>query len=144
MDRSRIIITGAESTNNLFRMLLESCTEGRFVCTECATGLEAKNVIGKGVRFDLVVMDVALTVEDDSFSLKDASRTGIRLIRMMLERGTSRRFYVCTSHASCSEEVQQLCSGRAALLFEHHLDNDPEDFIEKVNGLLKTPIPSKG
>jgi CheY-like chemotaxis protein len=134
-----LIADSAEGTNVFYERMLGK----NFECTICTTGKAAKKVIEQGEGFDLALMELVLPVEDEKLRLEDAWTTGVRLIRMMLEKGTCQRFYVCTSQDRYQEQVISLCDGRAVLHFEHLFDNEPEEFLGKVTGLLDTPIPAR-
>jgi len=136
-DKKKIlIIESAKGLSRCYEYLLGE----KFECTCCFTGMEAKKVIERGKRFDVVIMAIVLPIEDQSLSLEDCYETGIRLMALMLERGTCRRFYVISTRLKNGSEISAMCEGKAVLRFEHALDIEPEEFAGNVVRLLSEAI----
>lgn len=130
-----LVIGGAHSTNVLHEWFLRE----KFVCIVCDTGFEAREVIESGRVFDLVITDIVIPIEDTELTLDDVWTTGIRLIIMMLEKGTCKRFYVCTDQ-KFKHEVERICHNKAILHFENYFEFEPEEFVDKVSELIGKPI----
>lgn len=141
--RRILIVEDSRGTASGYRELLEREGAG-YDCTVCITGIEAVEVIDSGMRFDLAVMDIILPPEDGEKALEESHETGLRLMEMMIEKGTCRRFYVITVSGKQKVEIERICKGRAVFLFECKYDNEPSMFTVNVAELLGKPVPRAG
>lgn len=131
-----LIVEDAVGVATLYRELLDDTYD----ITISHNGKQAQSLIDAGSKFDLAIVDMVLPPEDlDKFRLADCHKTGLRLLKSMLNNNVCSRFYVITVFKDLEGEVEELCKEHNAVFkFEHKLDNEPEELVGNVRTLLQT------
>lgn len=134
-----VVVEDAKGIARGYKILLQQLD---YDVTVRLSGEDVQNLVDKGHKFDLAIMDVVLPLEDlKNLKLEDCQETGLRLMESMIENNTCRRFYVITVRNDLKERIEMLCKEKKAVLkFEYKLDHEPKEFVPNVATLLSMDI----